>query len=299
MPAALPRYAPTYTGSNEVGAALAVFGRGTQRGGEVVTGGLTNGWLWGADDGVPRWGSNRVESIASLEGADYLYATFDHGAGPDECHLSTGDSGGAAFVLADGRWQLAGIHYSVDGSFNVTNSGVGFDAAIDDEYGLYIDNSNHWELVTRHVASGFYSSRVSAHYAWITQVIPDFDSDANGIPDAWELRYSGSIHGLVATNDPDHDRFDNLAEWTALTDPTNALSFFSIAAITNSNGAVTVSFLGRSNRFYRVFATEDLAHGSWDPATSNSFPGAEGPTAWTDTNLPPVRFYRVGFSVEP
>ena len=177
----LPCYAPTYTGSNETGAAMMIFGRGTQRGTNIVTGGFTNGWAWGTFDHVMRWGSNRVERIVTNDGAPYLYATFDHGAGPDECHLSVGDSGGATFILADGVWQLAGIHYAVDGNFNTTNLNAGkFDAAIYDEYGLYYGDTNVWERITNHVASGFISSRVSAHYAWLTNTIPDFGSNANG-----------------------------------------------------------------------------------------------------------------------
>ena len=65
----LPRYAPTYTGSNEVGATIAVFGRGTERGAVILTGGVTNGWHWGATNYVMRWGSNRVERIETDSGA--------------------------------------------------------------------------------------------------------------------------------------------------------------------------------------------------------------------------------------
>jgi hypothetical protein len=133
----LPRYAPCYTGSNEVGASLMVIGRGTQRGSEIITAGVTNGWRWGTVDSVMRWGVNQVDSIKFAGGAPYLYATFTHGASSNECHLSSGDSGGAAFIQENGVWQLAGIHYSVDGAFNTTNISDGkFDASLTDECGL-------------------------------------------------------------------------------------------------------------------------------------------------------------------
>jgi hypothetical protein len=299
----LPRYAPTYTGSNEAGATIAVFGRGTQRGTNLVTDGLTNGWLWGSADGITRWGSNRVEGIAFSRGAPYLYATFDHGAGPDECHLSTGDSGGAAFVLADGAWQLAGIHYAVDGPFNTTNSGGGFNAALVDAYGLYAKEDAGWTLITNHVASGFYSSRVSAHYAWLTNIIPDFDSDANGLPDWWELQYAGSIHGLSPTNDPDADGGSNLAEWIARTDPTNPASLFRTEAFACTGNLAAVTFTGWSNRLYSVYSCDALATNSdWNAAGTGAFPGANGPTTWTDTNLAAAvtaRFYQVEVALPP
>ena len=143
---------------------------------------------------------------------------------------------------------------------------------------------------------------MSAGYAWLTNTIPDFDSDADGIPDWWERQYSGDIQGLVATNDPDGDGFDNLAEWTALTDPTNAASDFRIASAQGTNGVVALTFQGWTNRYYRVFARDPpLTNGAWYAADSNAFAGAGGLTVWTDTNLPPAsaRFYRLGASLTP
>ncbi len=293
----LSSYAPFYTGSNEVGASIMVMGRGTQRGSEVITVGLTNGWLWGAGDAVIRWGVNQVEAIRSVNGAPYLYATFTHNAGSNECALSTGDSGGAAFIEEDGVWQLAGIHYSVDGHFNTTNTGDGFDASLYDAYGLYIGKSPNWTLITNHVASGFYSSQVPAHYSWITNVIPDFDSNANGLPDWWEQLYSGSLHGLVATNDNDSDGLDNYAEWIAQTDPTNAASVFRIEAIAETNGTVALIFQGWSNRLYAINACSSLlVTGNWTQVTVTPLSGTNGPAVWIDTNIlnsTTTRFYRL------
>lgn len=301
VPTRLPRYAPTYVGTHEAGRPLIVIGRGTRRGDSVVTEGLTNGWLWGSDDGVQRWGSNSVTRIVTLGGVAYLYATFDHGAGPDECHISRGDSGGGAFVLTGGRWQLAGIHYSVDGQFSHTNSG-GFDAALVDMKGLYVGSGTDWTLVSDHVPSGFYSTRVAARYTWITNVIPDFDSDADGLPDRWEQAYAGSLQGMVATNDADSDGADNLAEWEAQTDPTNAASRFTVGSIQITNGMVQLVFEGHASRYYRVYTqSTPAASAPWAPADPAAFTGLDGPTGWTDTNHPAaaLRFYRLGVGLEP
>lgn len=298
----LPTYAPFYTGTDEVGATIMVIGRGTQRGSELSNEGITNGWLWGASDSVTRWGLNQAASIQFVNGAPYLYATFTHGAGSNECHLSVGDSGGASFMQENGVWKLAGIHYSVDGNFNTTNIGKGFSASLYDAYGLYIGEESNWKLVTNHVATGFYSSRVSAHYDWITNVIPDFDSNANGLPDWWEARYSGSIHGLAATNDADNDGLSNYAEWVARTDPTNAASVLRIDAMQTSNSTATLTFQGWSDRLYGIDARPDLlAPGGWTRVTTPLFPGTDGPTSWADTNVltaPTSQFYRLSVELQ-
>jgi len=298
----LPRHAPLYVGTNEVGAPLLAFGRGRKRGNAVVTAGLTNGWKWGGADGIMRWGSNQVASIRQAGGADCLYATFDHGAGPDECHLATWDSGGAAFACIDERWQLAGVHYSVDGSFNQsTNNTTEFNAAIYDGYGLYMGSDNNWTLITNPVPSGFYSTRVSSRYAWITNIIPHFDSDVDGLPDWWEGRYGGSVQGMDATHDADGDGANNLAEWIAGSDPTNTASLFQIAAVWQTNDVDTLSFDGHTDRLYRVWQRDlTLAPTTpWQSAVTGAFSGAGNPTYWSATNTSPAtpRFYRLGVTV--
>lgn len=294
----LPRYAPAYTGTEEVGAPIVVFGRGTRRGSAVVTAGVTNGWTWGSFDQVQRWGSNRVEAIVGPEANPLLYATFDPDAGPDECSLSYDDSGGGVFLLADGVWQLAGINYAVDGPFSTNSAGANsFQASICNGQGLYEWNGSGWSAIEHQESRGFVATRVSSHIDWLTRLIPDFDSNANGIPDGWERHYSGSIHGLAATDDPDQDGMNNLAEWIARTDPTNALSFFKIDGITRDADAATLSFFAWTNRLYRVFARDALLPGTdWEPALPDPVPLTNGPYLWTDTrNTPPVtaRFYRI------
>jgi hypothetical protein len=172
-----PRYAPLYRGSNEIGQACVVFGRGTQRGAPVLVAGETNGWYWGRADSVQRWGENVVtdtQTIGELPG-EYLRVAFDRGAGPNECHLSTGDSSGALFVREDGSWKLAGIHSTVDGYFSLTGQGnERLLAALLDMGGMYVGDTGRWSLVTNTVAdqpSSFYSVRVSRRVAWLESVI--------------------------------------------------------------------------------------------------------------------------------
>lgn len=171
-----PSYAPLYTNDNEVGKALVVFGRGTRRGDEVRVAGILKGWQWGLVDGTQRWGENQVESIAQGEPrvGGLLRASFDAGGGANEAHLSVGDSGGAVFLNDGAGWKLAGINYSVDGPYNLTNTGPGFEAAIFDEGGLYTNSAGLWRLEADQafdVPGAFYATRISEQLGWINDVL--------------------------------------------------------------------------------------------------------------------------------
>jgi hypothetical protein len=162
----LPLYAPLYNRSDEVGKNLVVIGRGTQRGSDRIVNGQLRGWLWGAGDGVRRWGENQVSSIVGSA----LYALFDQAGLPQEAHLSGGDSGGAVFLSDGGVWKLAGINSDVDHFSSGPDGGGPYDAAYFDQRGSYRANGM---LVTgdKPVPSGFYAARISSRIAWINSII--------------------------------------------------------------------------------------------------------------------------------
>jgi hypothetical protein len=187
-----PTFAQIYTNSDEQGRGLVVIGRGTQRGGEVTTSTTnilgqvttkTNGWFWGPSDGVERWGTNVVAATVNGDGVlgggsigEVLQAAFDETGGPDECHLSVGDSAGGVFIKDGAVWKLAGINYAVDGPYNTSTNGPGFNAAIFDEGGLYKMDATGWTLQTdlppnQPTPGSFYSTRVSAHVPWINSIL--------------------------------------------------------------------------------------------------------------------------------
>ena len=169
-----PVFAPLYTKRHENGKNLVVFGRGTQRGAEVRINNRLKGWEWGGGDSVQRWGQNRVSGI--FQGGDeigeVLRATFNAG-GRNEATLSGGDSGGAVFIKDGKLWKLAGINYAVEGPYNTTNSGEGFNAALFDSRGLYVtDGGNGWNVFSgKPIASGFYATRISSHVSWINSIL--------------------------------------------------------------------------------------------------------------------------------
>lgn len=169
-----PVYAQLYTKRTENGKNLVVFGRGTQRGAEVRINNRLKGWQWGPGDGVQRWGQNRVSGIfqGGAELGEVLRASFNAGA-RNEVTLSAGDSGGAVFIKDGKIWKLAGINYAVEGPYNTTNSGAGFNAAIFDSRGLYVtDGGGGWQLFSGRPTTGnFYVTRISSHVTWINSVL--------------------------------------------------------------------------------------------------------------------------------
>src|SRR6202011_1962017 len=181
-----PIQAPLYAGApgSEVNLFLMVFGRGTQRGNSGFVGPLSHqgGWLWGTSDAVQRWGTNIVGSIVNdpTYGA-LLRVPFNNNAGPNEGHLSVGDSGGAVFVydMSTSRWELAGINLAVDGPFSTSSNGANaFDAAMFDTTGLFArDDQGNW--VASPNPSAFYATEIAAHRGFIQSVVMQLASVAS------------------------------------------------------------------------------------------------------------------------
>lgn len=221
-------YAPLSSGVADIGAA-AVFGRGTRRGGEVSISGEPKGWKWGASDGVKRWGRNQV--VGAIDGGagvgELLQCDFDEPGTADECHLSVGDSGGGLFVLEAGLWRLAGIHYSVDGSFRTGPGDTPFNAALFDAGGLEYEDPPGWTAIgedAENIPSSFYSSRLSASSGWILGIAPAAGSLAGESFNAWRRLYfspaqiaAAAVSGPLA--DPDADGIGNLLEFALNLDP--------------------------------------------------------------------------------
>lgn len=163
----LPLYAPLYSRSDEVGRALVVIGRGTQRGPERIVNGQHVGWTYGPSDSVQRWGENQVASITA---GGSLKVLFDQVGKPWEAHISDGDSGGAIFLNDGGVWKLAGINSDVDRFSSGPSGGGPYSAALFDARGSYWSNGT---LVTGDVPvpSGFYVARISSRISWINSIL--------------------------------------------------------------------------------------------------------------------------------
>ena len=123
------------------------------------------------------------------------------------------------------------------------------------------------------------------------------DTDADGMPDDWEMLYNLNVSSNDAQVDADSDSFVNYKEYVADTDPTNALSFPFVDFTINSNASETVLLANTSSgRVYSIEYRDDLLTGSWTSLVT-SVAGGGYKILGSDTNTTPHRFYRlqVGF----
>lgn len=97
----------------------------------------------------------------------------------------------------------------------------------------------------------------SAGQLWLTDRAGD--SDADGLPDWWELVYAASRTNAIPGDDPDHDGANNLAEQRAGTDPTNRVSVLAVTALARSGSAATLDWESAAGRVYSVRAATAVA----------------------------------------
>jgi hypothetical protein len=124
------------------------------------------------------------------------------------------------------------------------------------------------------------------------------DSDGDGLPDDWEQFYFNSL-SQGATDDPDGDGQNNLAEYLAGTNPNDSADKLKITAVhSEANGMFTLQFPFAASRHYVVEYSSNLQNW-WSltnlPLTYYAAPGA---AEWRDDGsqtggLGTNRFYRV------
>jgi hypothetical protein len=77
------------------------------------------------------------------------------------------------------------------------------------------------------------------------------DADGDGLADAWEQQYFGPL-GANPADDPDGDGMNNLREFRAGTNPTDARSLFEVVEISKVPSGVSVRWSSQPGRSYRV-----------------------------------------------
>lgn len=119
------------------------------------------------------------------------------------------------------------------------------------------------------------------------------------IPNAWRALYFGGSGTTTnsqscATCDPDHDGMNNLQEFLAGTNPTNAASVLRLNAISSNASNNVASFMSAPGTVYRVLYRDDLASGFWSIA-ADQVVGTGTNIFITDPSvfLTPQRFYRL------
>lgn len=96
------------------------------------------------------------------------------------------------------------------------------------------------------------------------------DSDADGLPDAWELDEGGSDLTLLginggASSDFDNDGVSDAAEWQAGTDPKDPTSRLTVGLTPGFPKEGSLQWQSRKHRLYRIWHSPDLR--DWSPAS--------------------------------
>jgi hypothetical protein len=122
------------------------------------------------------------------------------------------------------------------------------------------------------------------------------DSNADGLPDSWQLQYFGSISDPQAAPnaDPDGDGFTNLQEYLAGTDPLDPLSYLKIDTATVAGSTVAVHFTAVAGKTYSVLYRNSLATGTWLKLADVAAQPGTGPVTVNDPAIGGTsRFYRL------
>jgi hypothetical protein len=119
------------------------------------------------------------------------------------------------------------------------------------------------------------------------------DTDGNGLPDWWELKYFSVLTGTNPNGDPDHDGVSNLNEYLTGTNPTNAVSYFHITRVTTGSPKKIFVYCA-PGFYYTLQRADDLTRG-WTIVTNQTriSPATEGVLEMDDFFTGSSGFYRV------
>jgi hypothetical protein len=150
-----------------------------------------------------------------------------------------------------------------------------------------------WSASTPDMASGLvpsshtnrYADSALFQYTWVspsppqivnfggasglaTTLIPNGDTDGDGLPDWWEMLYFGGITNAIANADGDNDQQENLEEYRAGTIPTNTLSVFALQHVVPASGETVLQWSSATGRTYAVWGSTNLLAGFESIATN-------------------------------
>jgi hypothetical protein len=150
---------------------------------------------------------------------------------------------------------------------------------------------NHSSVGAPVATDGLAVGLIDILYPPAPELSPDADTDADKLPDSWEISHFGSLTA-DAGGDSDGDGTTNMMEYLAGTNPQSAASVFRPATHT-SGGKLILAVPTVSKRNYRVWGTADLKNG-WGSAPLDTIAGDGSTVQWEYLmNQAPRYFLRI------
>lgn len=135
------------------------------------------------------------------------------------------------------------------------------------------------------------------HWASALPSPGDSDTDGDGLPDAWEMRYGLNPHSVLGVDgpegDPDNDGFDNQLEFLSGTSPRNPNSYLKFSPLQRTSGTTQLTFRTVPQRSYTIEYRDTLSSGAWRPLQRISSSSEAAEIRVTDVFSGAQRFYRL------
>jgi hypothetical protein len=260
---------------------------------------------------LPDAWSGNVSAAYTLSGPGQLYVRF--GLAPNLLDLMKNGHAnlGTEQVTADNKRVNLVNNASGEGpvrAFVQTSANSSINAGATDVGGATFTTVNRRNQAQTHQVEVAITGNTTLVFGFdqgtdLTQ--PAADSDADGLPDAWELENFGNLD-RDGSADFDSDNLADREEYVVGSNPKDATSGFPALAVESTGDTFRVTFPTVAGRVYTVMARTILDSGDdWAPVSnvgngqSNPVTGDGTTKAVTETGLGnlPGRFYRLQVEV--